>query len=216
MRTVTCLSASDPLHVAFLALLPRIESHARMYFRAEKCPGRKADRIAEVLGLAWRWYRRLVERGKDPSRFAVVLANFACRAVKCGRRVCGQEKPRDVLSPRAQQRHGFSVGSLPGSTATAHEHLFGKVHGQRALDAFEERLQDNRKTAILEQVVFRLDFPAWRKTRRQRDRRIIDHFIVGERTQDVSRKFHLSPSRVSQLRRQFHDDWSQYGAEQPC
>jgi hypothetical protein len=34
--------------------------------------------------------------------------------------------------------------------------------------------------------------------------------MLGERTGDVSRKYGLSASRVSQLRRNFHDDWQRF------
>jgi hypothetical protein len=36
----------------------------------------------------------------------------------------------------------------------------------------------------------------------------------NERTRDLSREFELSPGRISQMRRAFHDDWLRYhGAE---
>jgi hypothetical protein len=41
----------------------------------------------------------------------------------------------------------------------------------------------------------------------------IDHLMVGERTLEVSRRFGFSPARVSQLRREFRDDWSRFWAD---
>ena len=35
--------------------------------------------------------------------------------------------------------------------------------------------------------------------------------MTGERTLDVSRKHGLTPARISQLRRDFHDDWERFG-----
>jgi hypothetical protein len=55
------------LHDRFLTILPRIETHARIYFRGIRCPHRKADRIAETIALAFEWFRRLVQRGMDPT-----------------------------------------------------------------------------------------------------------------------------------------------------
>ena len=40
------------------------------------------------------------------------LACYAARAVHSGRRVCGHEKVRDVLSPVARRRHGFRCGAV--------------------------------------------------------------------------------------------------------
>jgi hypothetical protein len=69
-------------------------------------------------------------------------------AVRTGRRVCGQERAKDALSPRAQQRHHFAVGKLPD---------FSTLSG----NPLAEALIDNRKTPPDEQAAFRIDFPAW-------------------------------------------------------
>ena len=109
------------LQARFLAVLPRIETHARIYFRHLRCPNQREEAVAECLALAWWWFIRLVRRGKNPEAFISVLADFAARAVSSGRRLCGQEKVNEVLSPVAQRRHGFTVqrlhpsGSPPGS-----------------------------------------------------------------------------------------------------
>jgi hypothetical protein len=63
---------------------------------------------------------------------------------------------------------------------------------------------------VPEQVAFRLDFPAWRRTRCERDRGILDDLMAGERTGDVARRHGLSAGRVSQLRREFRDDWLRF------
>ena len=34
----------------------------------------------------------------------------------------------------------------------------------------------------------------------------------GERTKDLSDKYGLSPGRIRQLRREFHDDWQRFTA----
>ena len=64
-----------------------------------------------------------------------------------------------------------------------------------------------------DQVQFRLDFPAWLRTRTQRDRRIINDMVMGQRTLDLSKKYGISPGRVSQVRREFHDDWQRFCGE---
>ena len=63
------------------------------------------------------------------------------------------------------------------------------------------------------QVSFRLDFPAWLLTRTDRDRRVVEDLMLGERTLDVARKFGLSPARISQLRREFKQDWQLFCAD---
>jgi hypothetical protein len=195
---------------AFLAALPRIERQGRIAFRGLAGPQTRDDAVAEVVALCWRWFVRLVGRGKDPLACPVVLAGYAARHVRSGRRLCGQEKGNDALSRPAQRRHGFQVGALPPSTATPYGDLFGSVHGQRRQDLFEERLRDNAQTPVREQVAFRLDFPAWLATLSARQRRLVRAMARSERTLDLSRKFEVSPGRISQLRRELHDGWTRF------
>ena len=188
-QTITC-----QLQLDFLKLLPRIHLHAKISFRHVLCAHQKEEAIAETVALAWKWYVRLRERGKDPSLFPSVLASYAARATHSGRRLCGQERAKDALSSVAQKRHGFVVGDFPSRST-----LGGNV--------WDEALHDNSQSPVLDQVSFRCDFPDWRKSRTGRDRRVIDALMVGERPLAVARRFGLSPARISQLRRELHDDW---------
>jgi hypothetical protein len=183
----------------FLAILPRIETHARIYFRHLKSPHQRDEALAEYLALAWWWFIRLVRRGKNPEDFITVLADFAARAVASGRRLCGQEKVNEVLSPVAQRRHGFTVQRL---------HPCGSPPGS----AWDDAVRDNTQTPVPSQVIFRVEFPIWRSKRNKRDQRIIDRLILGERTGAVAQAFDLSPGRIAQLRRHFHADWLRFGA----
>lgn len=95
-------SSLDQVQSDFRAAMPRIVRHARCYFRHIRCRHKKADCISEVVALCWKWWLRLVQRGKDPTTLVSTLATFAARAVRSGRRVCGQERAKDALSPVAQ------------------------------------------------------------------------------------------------------------------
>jgi hypothetical protein len=193
------LNAEDVRHAAFLALVPRLQTHGQVYFRHLK-PAEAEEAIADMVALAWKWFVRLAERGKDARDFPAALATFAARAVNDGRRLCGQDKARDVMSRRAQRLRGFTVERLPDMTT---------LSGGPYADA----LADNTRSPVPEQVAFRLDFPAWRLSRAERDRRIIDDLMVGERTLEVANRHGLSPGRVSQLRREFLNDWRRFCGE---
>ena len=142
-----------------------------------------------------------------------MLASYAARAVRCGRRVCGQEKGKDVMSSLAQQRHGFGVEALPASLLSSFEERYTAARGQNQQDAFEERLRDNSQTPVPDQVCFRIDFPAWLTTLTARERRLVHDMANNERTLDLSRRFELSPARISQLRRELHNDWRRFCGE---
>jgi hypothetical protein len=185
---------------AFLSILPRIKRHASIFFRHIRCQGQRDDCIAETIALAWGWFVRMAQRGKDASSFASVFACLAARAVRSGRRLCGQTPAQDALSPIAQQRHGFTISSLPQASS-----LDG--------NAFDEALVDNTQTPPDEQASFRIDFSAWRSSRSDRDSHLIDDLMIGRRTCDVARRYGLTPGRVSRLRREFHDDWQGFTAK---
>jgi len=195
-------SSLNDVQFAFLSATPRITRHARCYFRHLRCGHKKADCVSEVVSLCWKWWLRLIERGKDPSKFVSVLATFAARAVRSGRRLCGQEKAKDALSSAAQQRHGFSVGKLPDFSTLD-------------VNPLAEALTDNTQSAVPDQVQFRCDFPEWLGTHTQRNRNIVVEMAKGERTKALARRFKISPARISQLRRELHDDWERFTDDLP-
>jgi hypothetical protein len=186
-----------PLQVVFLAMLPRIERHGQIYFRHVRNAGLREEFVAEMVALAWRWCVRLAQQGKDVTRFPSAIATYAARAVRSGRRLCGQERAKDVLSPLAQQRRGFAVQSLPD---------FSTLSG----GPLEDALADNVRSDVPSQVCFRIDFPAWLRTYDGRKRRVIEDLMLGERTLDVAEAHRLSPGRVSQMRREFLRDWRHF------
>jgi hypothetical protein len=147
-------------HPEFLRALPRIRLHALIAFRDVRCRDRRDDCIAEVIALSWAWWSALDRRGRQPATFVAALARYAARAVRSGRRLCGQERARDALSPLAQKRRAFTVGRLPDGSSLAG-------------NTFDEALCDNTQTPPDEQAAFRLDFAAWLRTQADRHRRII-------------------------------------------
>jgi hypothetical protein len=185
------------LHASFLAMVPRIIAHGHVCFRHLRCPFEQADAVAEMLALGWLWHIRLAQRGKDATQFVTALASYAAKSVNSGQRLMGMERTQDLLSPRAQRLHGLVIRKLTDRSTLGTCPL-------------AEALCDNAQTPVPDQVAFRHDFPLWRLTRTKRDRRIIDGLMVGERPLDISRKHGISPGRVSQLRREFCDDWSRY------
>jgi hypothetical protein len=186
------------LHASFLAIvLPRVLSHGRVCFGGLKCPHRREDAIQDMIGLAWRWHLRLAENGKDATCFPTALASYAARAVRSGSRVAGQERANDVLSPVAQRRHHFFVGTLPDfETRTEHPRC--------------EALLDNTKSPPDEIVCFKLDFLAWLASLAERDRSIVEDLMMGERACDVANKYKVSPARISQKRREYQQDWRNF------
>jgi hypothetical protein len=183
--------ASAGIHAGFLTLLPQIRAHAEFAFRHWRCPHDRDDAVAEVIGLCWKWYVRLLERGKDPGGFPTTLAGYASRHVRVGRLVCGQQGHKDPLSFLGWRRYG----------------LTRLRHGG---EGWEEALWDNTQSPVPDQAAFRIDFPAWLRELPERDRRLAEAMLAGERTDVLADWFGLTPGRVSQLRAEFRDGWARF------
>jgi hypothetical protein len=200
----------DQLHAEFLEILPRIETHAQIRFRYLRCPGKRADAIAETVAICWKSFLRINELGKDVHEFVTTLADFAVRHVRSGRRVCGQEKSKEVLSPLAQCRFGFTVESLPSSTRCDLNRVYSEPHGQNHIDAYEERLRDNTQSPVPDQAAFRIEYPLWLSQLGERNREIAQDMAMEFGTHELADKHNVSPGRISQLRREFHMDWQHF------
>jgi hypothetical protein len=201
MKALHAKNPTGGLHDQFTnKILPAVERHANFYFRHVKCRQRRADLVAEAVDLAWAWFIRMAQRGKDATAFPFAVATFAARAVNSGRRLCGQEHSKDALSPLAQRRRGFSVSTLPE---------YETLSSNPLMDA----LVDNAVSPVPDQVAFRLDFPVWLAALGARNREIAQDMAAGERTQDLAKKYRVSQSRISQLRADFYHDWCRFAEE---
>ncbi len=188
------------LRIRFLQILPRIQLHGRIYFRHLRCRHTREDAIQEMVALSWKWFLRLAQQGRDATRFPSALATYAAKAVRCGRRLHRQENERDVMSPLTQQKRNFSLAKLPD-------------HSTFSSNPLSEALHDNTVSPVPDQVIFRLDFPAWLGSLGQRNRQVAEDLMMGERTLAIAHKYGVCPARVSQLRREFQQDWKRFCGE---
>jgi hypothetical protein len=111
-----------------------------------------------------------------------------------------QASSKDALSPLAQARHQFVAGKLPDYSTPSNNPL-------------NDALLDNTRSPVPDQVAFRVDFPAWLGLLSERDRQVAEGLMLGGRTCDVADGYGLSPSRVSQLRREFERGWRNFCEE---
>src|SRR5262249_35177693 len=155
-----------------------------IYFRDLKCPARRADCVAEAVAVAWKWFARLMKKGRDATKFIGAIATLAARAVASGRRAAGQERSNDVLNPFGQSRHGFVVHSLHLNDRAAET---GRDRWLKKM--LELRLADNTVTRPDEQAQFRIDFPRWVRKLSPRERRILRAMSRNESTKELSRQF---------------------------
>lgn len=194
--TTNNLSTTDH-HREFCEILPRIRTHARIHFRGLRDPNQRDDAVAESIALSWHWYCRLHNQGKNPNNFVSALAKYAVNHVRSGRRLCGQEKARDITSKTTQLRNNFWIESYPDKIT---------LHGNQ----WEIALHDTKRSSIPDQVCFRIDFRTWLQNLSIRDRTLAKAMMMGHATQLLAKRFKVSPARISQIRRELYDSWTQF------
>lgn len=179
----------------FLAMMPAIETHARLMFRRLD-PEARDDAVEEVIANACVAFARMVGQDKTDRAFPSALARFAVAQFRDGRRVGNRQHIRDVLSPCAKKRRRQKVERLD---------RFDDTRGE-----WMEAVVEDRRTPILEQVAFRCDFPQWLKHLPARSRQVAQELAIGHSTGDVAKRFGLTPGRISQMRRELHQSWEEF------
>ena len=197
-KTVRRKKAVSAWHAGFLAMLPAIRRYVGYAFRRLKGVERE-EAVADAVANAMAAYIRLCERGKVDLAYPTVLARFAVKQYRAGRRMGNKLSTRDVLAFAAQKKHGLKVESLDSYDDQQEEWIDATV--------------EDHRTPVADQAAFRCDFPAWLSTHSGRKRRIAVALSLGHSTKEVARRFKVSPGRVSQLRRELHDSWLEFHGE---
>ena len=178
----------------FLAILPAVQTHAQIKFK-NLTANQREESVQEAIAAAVIAYRRLAAQGRLHVAYPSSIANNAVRHVRNGRHVGGhQDAAKDVLSPACQQRHGVRVQCY---------YALGDVD----YDGWRQMAIADRKASVPDLVAFRIDFAAWLRSHGSRDRKIILILATGESTRTIAKRFGISEGRVSQLRREYEQDW---------
>jgi DNA-directed RNA polymerase specialized sigma24 family protein len=174
-------------------ILPIVERYARIVFRfLRHRPDDMAEAVSDCVAHAWEGYAFALRAGKEPWHFPTMLAVFAARKTKVGRKVGKEMNCKDVFNAaRAQRAQLEYCADEPD---------------------WQEVLTYNTETPVHEQAAFRIDFPAWLETLPSRNRVIAEALADGNTAQDVARRLQVSPGRMTQLRQELRDDWNWFTA----
>jgi hypothetical protein len=182
-------------HKRFLDMLPAIRRQAHFAFH-DLTPQSREDAVDEVIGLALVAFVQLVERGKAKQAYPSPLAQYAIRHVRAGREVGTRLNVRDVASRYAQQQRGFQLQRLD--------------HFDSEEGAWMEALVEDKRATPADTAASRTDFAAWLKMLSPRRRRMANFLAIGETTNRAARRFHVSPARISQIRRELQQSWDRF------
>lgn len=185
-------TACDRLHSEFLAIVPLVEQRARMRFRNIRCPVTREDKIADCVALAWQYLQRAHDKGHDVTQCAGGFAGNVVKSVACFNTVCGHQRRKDVLSPAAQQGHGFAV---------------------EFCDLFRQLCCTHDTASLLDQVAFHVDLMEFLGTLPEREQQWAARLAEGHDSYAVSREFGFEGSRVTQQRQVWRRKWEQWQGE---
>jgi hypothetical protein len=165
----------------FISRLPEMKDLAAGHFR-HLDPEAREEAVQNSVVLAYRYWRRLVERGRDAEGLLKGVLWWACRHTRLGRQGGGRAKakPKCVLD---YARRGM-----------------GEVIVQRGLDLNHFIGQS---ASVPDAVAFRVDIPAFLRTLPERDQQIARDLAIGTGTKEVARKYGVSAPAISQFRTRF-------------
>ena len=176
-------------------MLPSITRIARQRFDNLDAEARE-EAVAEVVAVAFVLYAALVREGREAAAFPTVLAMYGVRRVRSGRRAAASQNVRDVSSAACQITKGVTVERFD---------QYDSSEGQ-----WVEMLIEDKTAGPAEIAASRVDMRDWMDTLPNRDRRIAETLSIGETTGNAARKFQVSASRISQLRRELKDSWERF------
>ncbi|MFO0825306.1 MAG: hypothetical protein U0792_19655 [Gemmataceae bacterium] len=207
MQRHFCVCQED-LKDEFEELLPKLTRYFGSVFRFVRCEATRNDFIAEGVALAWKWYVRLKQQGKEPAEFVTTLARYAARAVRSGRTVCGQQKSKDVLSLTARIKYGIGVVQFASRIPTEEKRRPAPIPDENLI--YEQHVTDDTLTPIPDQVAFRLDWSVFLGTLTPRDRNIAAFLALGHQATEAAHEFNLSLGRISQVRKDWQRRWCEF------
>ena len=174
---------------AFETRLAEIECLAGSHFR-HLDPDAREEAVQNAVVLAYRYWTRLVERGKTGEDCFKSAVWWAAKHTRQGRQGGGSGRAKCVLDYARRRKNdvaihgGFDLDSYVGPTAT-----------------------------VPDAVASRLDVSAFLATLPERDREIALSLAHGKGTTETARKFGVSPGAISQFRTRFRKTYDEYHAE---
>jgi hypothetical protein len=200
-KSTRCKKSPPAWHAAFEAMLPVIESHAKVAFR-HLDPDAREEAVQETVCNACRAYARLAELGKTDVAFPSVLARFGISQTKAGRKVGGKLNCCNISSIYCQKKKNLSVERLDRYDSEQ--------------QAWTEILVEDQHAGPAETAVVRIDFAAWLQFLPRRLRKIANFLSNGETTNAAARRFRVSKGRISQIRKELFLAWHRFQGEDPA
>lgn len=181
----------------FLKLLPAIQRDIQVAFRKLKGDHRE-EAVQEAICHCCLAYARLCRQGRPHVANATSLSRYAVLQYRVGRRIGNPMNIKDAMSSYCRYKKGVRVESLQQRLPSS--------------DLWQEILVENAHVTPADLAASRIDYPQWLSTLGTFRRRIAEALATGETTKRAARLFRLSPTRISQLRRELMAAWEAFHA----
>ncbi len=193
----SCSRPEETWQAKFVLMLPEIQRLLRIAFTNLKLEARTDAMEEAIFHCLWSYFS-LYEQGRAEAATPSSLVWYAKLQVRRGRVAGCPSNGKEVMSRYAQISHGFKVLPLNQNVDD---------------DAWIDDVIECRNASVLDQIALRMDFRSWLESLGRRTRRIALDLAKGFRTSEVSRKYRVTPGRVSQLRRELQVSWQLYQGE---
>jgi len=182
-------------HQQFESALPVLQKKFRYLFRRRwrDCD----DLIAEAYACAWKAWRGLVVKGRDPVAVGLSgIAAYAARHAKKGRligrgRTGGGRHKMSVDHRRAMKLGAYRVVSL--ETGPTERNDYGPA-------AWRDWVAIDHRMGPADAAAFRLDFESWLASLPDWRRRTAELLLENRGTGEVAGQIGVTPAAVSQAR----------------
>ena len=84
------------------------------------------------------------------------------------------------------------------------------IHFELQQGQWIETLAEDKRASVVDQVAAKLDVRAWFATLTKRMKQIATDLAFGCSTSEVARKYGVTASRISQLRRRLEESWATF------
>ncbi|MFH1921720.1 MAG: hypothetical protein ABIP48_17790 [Planctomycetota bacterium] len=186
---------AEAWHAEFLKMSSVVQRKASFAGKDLSAEARE-DFVEEVVAYAVVAFKALWDRGTPEVAYPTVLARYGIRQARIGRKVGLSLNVRDVSSEYCHWAKGVTLERLDKTDHETGEWL--------------EILVEDRRAGPAETAAARIDVADWFDSLPPRDRRIAKALAAGHTTGEVARQFQLSPGRISQMRREYFNNWAEF------
>jgi DNA-directed RNA polymerase specialized sigma24 family protein len=206
--STTALAAA---HRQFESVLPVFRKNFKFLFRRRWRD--RDDLLAEAYACAWKAWRGLVAKGRDPISVGVSgIAAFAVRHTLKGRQIgrgrnSGGRNKMSVEHRRAKELGGYRIISYDSGEAIRSDYGPG---------AWENWVATDHRMGPAEAAAFKIDFSQWLASLPERRRLAAELLSEGRGTGEVAGQLGITAAAVSQTRSYLERKWREYQQEMPA